>query len=862
MNSTTKPTFEHLEKQYESLKEKFRIQEEKLIKTKQDFSKASESLQMIERTAKIGYWEFFPKTLKQYWSDEIFRILEYDISEEAPDVPQGVDFIDEKFQPMALKAIEEAVQKGKSYAQEWIVKTNKGNKKWIYTVGEPEIVDGEVVKVSGSFQDITRDKLREQVISDNKQEFQTWIQNTPVCTKKIDVDFNLQFMSDAGIKELKVGDVNRLYGKPYPFYFFPKPTRKLLSDNMQEVKESLEMRQAEGILSDTQGNTMWYRHIMVPVLDMKGELDYILIISTDITKQKQTEHKLIQTKEKAEENKEKFRLLNKFSSEMLLMDDIESIYKFISDSVQTFCTNSISLIVSIDEISSTSKLEAVSGLNNKWLKKVMEITGSNPVGNRYSLPDIHKNYFKSGNFIEFKGSLSEFSSSEFPPFVAKALEKLLGLQTIYSIGINKDNILLAAVHLFPYKKEFQIDRDLIEVFITQAGLILEKKINEKQLKVALEKAEESDRLKTAFLSNMSHEIRTPMNGILGFTSLLEDKKLSVENQERYINIIKKSGDRLLSTVNDIIEISKIESGQIVASMSSVDVTAFLESLIDFFKPEASKKGIDIIFKNDLTDNNFNVLTDETKLNSIISNLIKNAIKFTNKGSITVRCSVKKQNIIISCKDSGIGIPKDRQIAIFNRFEQADIEDRLANEGSGLGLAIVKSYVEMLEGEIWVESEEGKGSTFYVRFPLYSANNATQEQSNMVKTTSPVINNVSVLIAEDDEISSLHLKTILNGHVKNIKTVSNGVDAVNACKNDPDINLILMDIKMPGLNGLDATRKIREFNKDVVIYAQTAYAFEEDKREAFDAGCNNYISKPIDSNLLIESIKRLNFKDSV
>lgn len=239
------------------------------------------------------------------------------------------------------------------------------------------------------------------------------------------------------------------------------------------------------------------------------------------------------------------------------------------------------------------------------------------------------------------------------------------------------------------------------------------------LQKATQKAEESNKLKSAFLANMSHEIRTPMNGILGFTNLLKEPNLKGRQRQEYINIIQKSGDRMLTTLNDIMEISKIETGQIKISSHKIDIGTLFETLYDFFSLEAKNKELDLIVDNKLPEE-YIIVTDKTKLNSILSNLIKNAIKFTDSGTIKFGCNKEGNFIKFHVKDTGIGIPKNRREAIFNRFEQADIEDKQAREGSGLGLAIVKSYVEMLGGKVWVESEEKSGSTFFFTLPSATA----------------------------------------------------------------------------------------------------------------------------------------------
>ena len=389
--------------------------------------------------------------------------------------------------------------------------------------------------------------------------------------------------------------------------------------------------------------------------------------------------------------------------------------------------------------------------------------------------------------------------------------------------------------------------------------ISEKKKMIEDLIAAKEKAEESDRLKSAFLSNMSHEIRTPMNGILGFTELLLEPDLSSEQKEAYINIVRQSGQRMLNTVNDIVEISKIEAGMIQLIEKETDINESVEELIRFFQPEAEKKALKLILDKLLPPEKKHISTDQNKLDSILTNLIKNAIKFTDTGIINLGCSQKGTNVEFYIKDTGIGIPAHRQEAVFNRFEQADIADTRLFQGSGLGLAISKSYVEMLGGKIWVESEEGKGSIFYFSLPL---KNNMEEKSSAEKGISaqhekekPKVKGLKIIIAEDDESSCQFLSILIKDFAGEILEAATGIDTVELCRQNTDIDLILMDIQMPGLNGYEATKQIREFNKEVVIIAQTAYGLRGDREKSLESGCNDYIAKPINKTNLQTMIEK-------
>jgi PAS domain S-box-containing protein len=386
--------------------------------------------------------------------------------------------------------------------------------------------------------------------------------------------------------------------------------------------------------------------------------------------------------------------------------------------------------------------------------------------------------------------------------------------------------------------------------------ITERKQAESELIKAKEKAEESDRLKSAFLTNMSHEIRTPMNGILGFAELLKRPNLTGEKQQQFLRLIGESGERMLETINNIIDISKIEAGLMSVYISESNINKQIEFLHEFFKPMAESKGLQLSFNNGLPSNEAIIKTDSGKINSILTNLVKNAIKFTDAGSIEFGYKKKGKYLEFFVKDTGIGIPKDRQDAIFERFIQADIEDKRAFQGSGLGLSISKKYVELHDGEIWVESKEGLGSTFYFTIPYNAISVDKNVIGNAVSEIEEVqIKNLKILIAEDEEVSDLFITEALQEISHKIIHAETGVEAIEACRNNPDLDLILMDIRMPEMDGLEATRQIRLFNTDVIIIAQTAYAFVSDRKNVLEAGCNDYISKPINMTLLLELIKK-------
>ena len=387
--------------------------------------------------------------------------------------------------------------------------------------------------------------------------------------------------------------------------------------------------------------------------------------------------------------------------------------------------------------------------------------------------------------------------------------------------------------------------------------INERKKTEFELIAAKEKAEESNNLKTAFLNNISHEIRTPFNGILGFLSLFQNDNLTKEEHTEYIQIINESSARLMNTINEIVEISQIQTGQVRIVKSMIHINKFCNELNAHFYLEAKNKGLSCSLHNNLPDKTESITTDKVKLFAILSNLISNAIKFTKEGTITVELHQRANSIVFSVLDTGIGIPKDKQLMIFERFNQAEFSNTRNYEGPGLGLTIAKAYVELLGGKIWVDSEPGQGSVFYFTIPHNAPKDEITVNENLTKAdcTVPLDRKLKILIAEDDYSSEKLVTTFLNKLGGEFFNVTTGIKAIEALHNHPDIDLILMDIHMPEMDGYEATRKIRVFNKDIIIIAQTAFGLSGDREKAIEAGCNDYISKPIKKDELFAVIQK-------
>jgi PAS domain S-box-containing protein len=368
-------------------------------------------------------------------------------------------------------------------------------------------------------------------------------------------------------------------------------------------------------------------------------------------------------------------------------------------------------------------------------------------------------------------------------------------------------------------------------------------INDELIK-AKERAEESDRLKSSFLANMSHEIRTPMNAILGFSELLKSKKFSEERKGKFIDIINAKSRQLMKIISDIIDISKIEAGQIKIVNKNFPVNDLIKDLQILYHSmqEQEKKPIKLITNNKLTDENSWIYADKLRIEQILTNFLANAYKFTEKGKIEVGYEMRgDKTIVFHVRDTGIGIGKDETKIIFDRFRQVSTSYHRIYGGTGLGLSISRGLADKLGGSIWVESEINKGSTFYLKIPY--TRGETSEKINKDNTKSYNWENKTILIAEDEEANYSFFEMLLKSTKAKIVRATDGLEAVEKSK-DPNINLVLMDIKLPELDGLEATKIIKKNRKTLPIIAQTAYAMSSDEVACLKAGCDAYIAKPI------------------
>ncbi|MFH0843466.1 MAG: ATP-binding protein [Bacteroidota bacterium] len=401
-------------------------------------------------------------------------------------------------------------------------------------------------------------------------------------------------------------------------------------------------------------------------------------------------------------------------------------------------------------------------------------------------------------------------------------------------------------------REIRLSRTISNI----ASLTIENSLLFDNLTVAKEKAEESDRLKTAFLHNISHEIRTPLNAIIGFSGFLDQPDISEDDRKEYIDIIFQSNNQLLSIINDILNISHIETGQAKLKISQVDINKVLKNLHRQFLPEAERKNVRIKIGKHREDCKAILQTDESKLIQIMSNLISNALKFTDEGYVEFGYVSKDDHVEFYVEDTGIGIAASEQPRIFERFYQVDKKDSRNYGGTGLGLPISKGYTELLGGKIWLKSELNSGSAFYFTIPcshLHQEVSAEETEVKEIKGKSG--KNKSILVAEDEESNFALITTMLRHQDYEIMRARNGQEAVDMFKKRKDTSLILMDIKMPLMDGFEAASEILKIKPNVPIVAQSAYVHQADKTLAMEIGFVDYIAKPFDRQQLLSVVEK-------
>lgn len=391
--------------------------------------------------------------------------------------------------------------------------------------------------------------------------------------------------------------------------------------------------------------------------------------------------------------------------------------------------------------------------------------------------------------------------------------------------------------------------------------ILDQKVNERtfelvqkniELNIAKEKAEASDRLKTSFINNISHEIRTPLNGILGFSQILLDPDLDEEEKNRYMHILNESSDRLINTVTNFLEIAMISSGNLEADKKEFIPETVISDVARNFRSQCEAKDLKLQISIPRAGVDSRIYSDRNLLYKILKHLMDNAIKFTFSGTITLGYDQKGNEFIFYVKDTGKGISEEGKTLIFKRFMQEDNSYTRCYEGCGLGLSITRSLVELLGGKIWVESEIERGSAFFFSIPdqpedvkqkdLFVHANATRA----IKT---------ILVAEDDDTDFLFINVLLRVENTRILHAKNGLEAVDLCKKNGDICAVLMDLRMPVMDGLEATRQIKALRNDLPVMAVTVYSGQLDKQLALEAGCDAFITKPLIKGVLYERLAK-------
>jgi len=593
-----------------------------------------------------------------------------------------------------------------------------------------------------------------------------------------------------------------------------------------------------------------YFTIKFPLIDENNSIYGICGISTDVTDRKIAEKELVVAKEKAEraqkqleEQKEGVELSNERLESLLRIAQFQAnsnqeLLDFaLSEAIQ-ITRSKVGFIYLYDEHKKMLSLSS-------WSTGVMHQGTETKPQPEYLLDKTGV----WGDVIRNRKPLivnicQDNTGGETPIGNAK-LNRFLSIPVLY------EDAIVAVIGVANKTNKYDsTDVRQLTLLMDSVWKVLERMILIDNLKKAKEKAEESDLLKTAFLQNMSHEIRTPLNAIVGFTNLLYANSMAEVKTKEYIAIVQGASNQLLGIVSDILTISALETKQESINIEPVVVNHVLTELNTIFIEQATRKGVSLYLTKSLLDDQSEVLTDKIKLVQILTNLINNALKFTHEGSVQFGYKLLNEQLVFFVKDTGIGIQKEFQNKIFERFRQADENIQVNYGGTGLGLSICKGFVTLLGGEIWVESEHLSGSTFYFSIPYKTLVTRTPKAAMLDKKKEPV----AILIVDDEFFNHILISEVLKDYRVTLLHANNGEEAIRYCAENSNIALLFMDIKMPVLDGVSAATILREKYPNIKLVAQTAYALAHDIPQ-FKRYFDDYLVNPLDANAVVAIVEK-------
>jgi PAS domain S-box-containing protein len=589
------------------------------------------------------------------------------------------------------------------------IETNEGTV-YTETIKTPVINShSEVIGITGISRDITYYKRIEQQLRSNDDRLKSLLRNSTDSITVIDSSGNVIFDSSYFKKILNISGTEAI-GKQFVELICDTDKEIIIELIKQVITSPDNMHKVEYCCLNYEGERLYFESFFSNLLG-NPLINGIVVNSRDIT-----DRKLAEIREK--EYQDNLVFLENTALEFLSLSSSEQIYNYIGCKLFELVPESVVIFSTYDDATDSLVIQNITGVD-KFMEVIVEFLGRNPLHYSTKLTEQMKRElkFSSNKLHTLTGGFYNVCNRNIDFVVCKALEKLITLNKAYGMGIVRSGKLLGSIVILTRFEYIVKDLRIVETFIYQASIALQRRRFEKELIAAKEKAEESDRLKTAFLANMSHEIRTPVNGIIGFSQLLETSELSDDKRGEFIEIIKANANSLISLIDDILDVSIIQEGQVKLRKTTININLLLNEVYATFQtPRYNEKQLDFELIKSLPDEHAIIIADPLRLKQVLNNLLANAFKFTERGRVEFGYNTVPGFIKFYVKDTGIGIQKEVRESIFQRFNQADISFTRKFGGSGLGLTISKGLVELMGGEITLESELGKGSIFYFTIP--------------------------------------------------------------------------------------------------------------------------------------------------